>query len=127
MKLWLGFFFGFIVIGLTLTTPLLVQAKKFKTTCKSYELKTKNCYIKFKPYSLQLTKKKITVHDGVWRSIFDFPFISDKSQWHKAIFQKKEGRYFLNLYVWADPECLLVSVERVTRKTHDFAGFGYIS
>jgi hypothetical protein len=93
---------SFLLVVILFFAPGLF-AKKYKPTCKKSELETKNCYIKFKSYSLQLTQKKITVHDGVWRSIFDFPIISEKSNWHKVVFQKKGGKHFLNLYIWDAP------------------------
>ncbi|MBT4762541.1 MAG: hypothetical protein HOO06_12645 [Bdellovibrionaceae bacterium] len=101
MILRLGFFLLFMH---QLFVSDVFASAKVKARCYSTEVTTKNCRITYPPYTLQLSEKKITVHDGVWRSIFDFPLINENSQWHKVEFQKKKDLYFLNIYAWDPPK-----------------------
>jgi hypothetical protein len=71
-----------------------------RTQCSQQELKRRDCSLTLAPYKVQLSHVKITWSDGTWTSIGDAPLSDEKFTWEKVNFQKMDGRFLLQFWIW---------------------------
>jgi len=95
----LGIYFLFSM-ALAIASPKMVA--KPHAQCSSKELARRDCELTLKPYKAQLSRLKVTWSDGTWTSIADAPLTEEKYQWDKVNFQKLNGRWFLQYWIWDD-------------------------
>ena len=84
-----------------------IGAKKAKPkgdNCSRKELSLKNCRLNYKNYRLQITKEKILINDGVWRSIESLPLKSDATRWQRISLFPLGKRMLLETLIWDKPQ-----------------------
>ncbi|MBC86895.1 MAG: hypothetical protein CL677_06910 [Bdellovibrionaceae bacterium] len=86
-----------IILFFLITSPFAIG--ETKKQCTENERETRNCYLKYGPYTLRLSQEKIILDDSVRHRIFDFPY-KDNPSWSDIQIEKINHRYVLNIKLW---------------------------
>jgi len=80
--------------------------KKSNTTvrCAKKELELKSCQLLLGEYHLNFSLDKITVNNGIWKEVHSLPFSGEKIMWERVQLSQLQGRYLVELEMWALPE-----------------------
>ena len=73
-------------------------------TCAFSHLKEKVCSLKAHGIKVQVTESKISVYDGVWRKMKDFPYPGAEIEWDGVELRKFGQRIFLQIKLWDKPQ-----------------------
>ena len=73
---------------------------KNRMSCSKDELKNKDCFLKAFSYKIFLTKKKLRLSNGIWRSLVAMPEYGSEVEWHRIRFVRENRRLFLEFLLW---------------------------
>lgn len=80
-----------------------VKTKKSKAACSSHHLKVKSCVLDSLGLKVQVTESRISLYDGVWRSLEDFPLPGEDVEWKSVRLTQLGSRKLLELHLWDHP------------------------
>ena len=111
MKLKSVFFLVSAVFSLAISQPGFAAPTKKKNVkasakpkCPADHLKAKTCSLEALGLRVQVTESKISIFDGVWRELEDFPYPGEDRQWHEVALRKIGKRDFLEIKLWDKPQ-----------------------
>lgn len=94
------------LLSLLLVGPAEAQtakAKKNSLQCSAHHLKVKSCVLEGLNLRVQVTESRISIYDGVWRSLEDFPLPGGDVEWKSVRLVKLGDKKLLEMQLWDHP------------------------
>lgn len=97
--------FRSILLGLTVgfCPPGFAKKKSSRLECSAHHLEVKSCLLEGLGLKVQVTESKISLFDGVWRQLEDFPYPGENREWKVVRLRALGERKFLELKIWDRP------------------------
>ena len=72
--------------------------------CGPRALETQNCHLQWAKMKVHIRGDKVNSHNGVHRSLVDFPVAGESVEWKKVRLRKLAGDLFIEAEVWGNPD-----------------------
>ncbi len=80
------------------------KSKKATAKCPTDHLEAKTCSLEAFGLRVQVTESKISIFDGTWRALEDFPYPGEAREWEEVGLKKIGKRNFLEIKLWDEPQ-----------------------